>query len=299
MNRLFLLIFFLPFVVHAQTNCKLHPVEFFKLPEGKSFGEAVGLAINSKQHVFVFHRGPGSLMEFDENGNFIRTIGDGFIKKAHGLRIDPFDNLWVTDLEQQLVMRFNPEGRNTLVLGKINTAGEWDNSYNIPLFNLPADVAFDSQMNIYVADGYGNSRIVKFDENGNFIKTWGVKGTGAGEFDLPHNIVIDYQDVVYVVDRNNKRIQRFNTEGDYIGEWNNIGNPFGLTMSKDNFFITDGKEGFVSILDKTGKVIAKYGQAGKAVAQFLMPHALAVSPDYKLFVAEGINWRVQCFLIPE
>ena len=184
-----------------------------------------------------------------------------------------------------------------MVLGKANTAGEWNETYNIPLFNLPADIAFDSVGNIYVADGYGNSRVVKFDKNGNFLKFWGTKGSGEGEFNLVHNIVVDSKDIVYVVDRENKRIQLFNTNGDYLSEWNNIGQPYGLAMSNNTFYMTDGENGSISKLDQNGKIIATYGQSGKAAGQFEMAHAIAVTSNKQIFVADPINWQVQCLNI--
>ena len=297
MRYFLILMVLLPVFIQAQTIWSLEPIDFFKVPIGKNFGETMGVALNSQQHVFVFHRGPGSLMEFDENGNFIKSIGEGLYKKPHGLRIDRHDNIWITDVELHVVMRFNPAGQLTLILGKAGIAGESDKTYNIALFDRPADVAFDSADNIYVADGYGNSRVVKFDKDGNFIKTWGTKGSGAGQFNLVHNIAVDSKNTVYVIDRENRRIQLFDTNGEYLREWNNIGNPFGLAIVNDDFFVTDGKDGFIYRLDHSGKMIVKYGQPGKAAGQFLMPHAITVSPDKKIFVAEAINWRVQVLLL--
>jgi DNA-binding beta-propeller fold protein YncE len=298
MKNILLFFLIMPFSVFAQDALKLTPVDFFRLPAGKNFGEAVGIAVNSRQHVFVFHRGPGSLMEFDAAGNFIRSLGDGLIKKAHGLRIDPDDNIWVTDVEQHLVIKFNPEGHILMVLGKIDMAGEFNETYQMLLFNRPADVAFDGQGNVYIADGYGNSRIVKTDKNGKLLKTWGTKGSGKGEFNLPHNVVIDAKNRVYVADRENKRIQVFDSEGNYLNEWTHLGQPYGLAISGDELYMTDGVNGSVSRLSLAGKVLGKYGSPGKATGQFLMPHAVAVSAGNKLFVAETINWRVQCFNIP-
>jgi len=268
------------------------------LPEGKNFGETVGLAVNSNNHVFVCHRGPENVMEFDESGNFIRTIGNGLILNPHGLRIDSHDNIWITDVGQHLVFRFNSEGHITLILGKVNVAGEWNKTYNTPLFNRPADIAFDSDDNIYIADGYGNSRVVKLDRNGNFLKTWGIKGTGPGEFNLVHNIVIDSKNIVYVIDRENKRIQLFNKDGEYLREWNNLGDPYGIVINKNDFYVTDGIAGLILKVDWSGKIIARYGKQGKAVGQFLMPHAITVSGNNILFIADTNNWRVQCFRIP-
>jgi len=298
MKYLLLFICLLPVFTKAQPAWNLKPIEFFKIPEGRNFGETMGVAVNSHQHVLVFHRGPGSLMEFDENGSFIKTIGEGLFKKPHGLRVDRHDNIWITDIELHVVMRFNPTGQLTLILGRTGIAGEWDKTYNLALFDRPSDVAFDSDDNIYVADGYGNSRVVKFDKDGNFLKIWGTKGTRSGQFNLVHNIAVDSKNKVYVIDRENRRIQLFSTEGKYLHEWNNIGNPFGLAISNDEIYITDGMDGFISKLDKSGKTIARFGKSGKATGQFLMPHAIAVSQDKKIFVADAINWRAQCFLIP-
>lgn len=296
MKKILFFIFLIPCLANSQPVWNLKPVDFFKLPDGKSFGETVGLAIDSRQHVYVCHRGPDNLMEFDETGQFIRTIGGGLIKSPHGLNIDKDDNIWVVDVDQHLVFRFNKKGQITLVLGKINVAGEWFKSHNIPLFNRPADVAFDSDGNIYVADGYVNSRVVKFDKDGNFIKSWGIKGSGNGEFNLVHNIVIDPKNTIYIVDRENKRIQLFNTDGEYLSQWSNIGSPYGLDILKGRIIISDGISGTISELDHTGKIIAQFGGSGKATAQMLMAHAIAISSDNKIFVASTINWRVECFI---
>lgn len=298
MRVLLILIFLFQGFCNAQSVWDLRPTDFFKLPEGKNFGETVGLAVNSHNHVFVCHRGPENVMEFDETGNFIRTIGSGLILNPHGLRIDSQDNIWITDVGQHLVFRFNPEGQITLILGKVNAAGEWNKTYNTPLFNRPADIAFDSDNNIYIADGYGNSRVVKLDRNGNFLKTWGIKGTGPGEFNLVHNIVIDSKNIVYVIDRENKRIQLFDKDGEYLREWNNLGNPYGIVINKNDLYVTDGITGLILKVDQSGRIIARYGQQGKAVGQFLMPHAITVSDNNILFIADTNNWRVQCFRIP-
>jgi len=297
MKKILFFLLLIPCLANAQPAWDLKPVDFFKLPDGKSFGETVGLAIDSHQHVYVCHRGPDNLMEFDETGKFIRTIGNGILKSPHGLNIDKDDNVWVTDVEQHLVFRFNKRGQVTLVLGRINVAGEWLKSQNIALFNRPADVAFDSNGNIYVADGYGNSRVVKFNKDGNFIKAWGVKGSGNGEFNLVHNVVVDPKNTVYIVDRENRRIQLFNADGEYLDQWNNIGNPYGLDISKERIFIADGINGTISELDHSGKIVAQFGSAGKASAQMLMAHAIVAASDNKIFVASTINWRVEC-LIP-
>src|ERR1022692_98554 len=165
---------------------------FFKFPKGMLAGEASAVAVNSKGHIFLFQRTKPMLAEYDAKGSFIQSIGDGLFSHPHGLRIDADDNLWTTDDGSHLVLKLDPSGNVLLVLGRINTGAEanW-------LFNKPADVAFAKNGDIYVADGYGNSRVVKFDRDGNYIKAWGKYGTGPGEFNLPHTVAIDQQGRVY------------------------------------------------------------------------------------------------------
>ncbi len=176
---------------------------FFILPDGANFGEVSAVGVNSKGHIFVFHRGPMPLMEFDNHGKFVRGILDGLITHAHGLRIDSNDNLWLTDDSDHFVLKLNPEGRIVMVLGRKGRVGESDPRLGI-LFNRPTDAAVNSREEIFVTDGYGNSRVVKFDPAGRFLKAWGKKGKAPGEFDIPHAVVIDAQDRVYV----NHRLHR-------------------------------------------------------------------------------------------
>ena len=158
----------------------------FSLPAGMTFGSTSGVAINSKGHIFVLHRGPNPLMEFDANGKFVRALGDGLFDRPHGLRIDAQDNIWTTDVRSHVVYKFSPEGRILLVLGVRDTAGEMHSYGHLRLFNEPNDMAFGSQGEIFVVQGHGRGepKVIKFDKDGNFIKAWGKKGTGPGEFDI-------------------------------------------------------------------------------------------------------------------
>ena len=150
-----------------------------------------------------------------------------------------------------------------LVLGRRNNSGEanW-------LFNKPTDVAFSKNGDIFVTDGYGNSRVVKFDRNGNFIKTWGTYGTGPGEFMLPHSVVIDKNDRVYVGDRENARIQIFDTDGHYQTQWTGIGYPYGLWIAPDqHIWMVDGGFDRIIELDQAGKVLGAIGSPGHQPGQ--------------------------------
>ena len=270
---------------------------FLTLPRGFNFGETSGIALNSLGHIFVFHRGSPSLVEFDAEGHFIRAIGEGLFTKSHGLRIDANDNIWTTDVGSHTVLKFSPEGQFLMVLGKKGMAGEWWDVFNYPLFDRPSDVAFGKDGEIYVSDGYGNSRIMKFDREGNFIKTWGSKGTAPGEFNLPHSIVIDAAGRVYVCDRTNRRVQIFDSEGNFIEEWTHVGAPYGLCISKENFiFMADGINNRILKLTLEGKILGAFGQPGKEAGQFGLAHDIAVGPGNEIYVAEILNWRVQKFV---
>src|SRR5580704_5971210 len=212
--------------------------DFPKLPDGMNFGEVPGVAVNSKGHVFVFTRsnsanGPAyaptaaQLLEFTAEGDFVREIGKGLYAWAfaHSVRIDKDDNIWAIDKGSDMIVKFNPAGRVLWVFGRRKESadedtGPWEHvepplAHVDGLFRQPTDVAWDSQGNTYITDGYINSRVAKYDKNGDWVKSWGSKGTGPGQFRTPHAIAIDRNDNVYVGDRANRRIQVFDTEGNF------------------------------------------------------------------------------------
>lgn len=264
---------------------------FFKFPKGIIAGEASAVAVNSKGHIFLFQRTKPMLAEYDAKGNFVQSIGDGLFTHPHGLRIDAYDNLWTTDDGSHLVLKLDPSGNVLLVLGRINTGAEanW-------LFNKPADVAFAKNGDIYVADGYGNSRVVKFDRDGNFIKAWGKYGAGTGEFNLPHTVAVDNQGRVYVGDRENQRIQIFDSEGKFIQQWTDVGYPYGLVITPDqHVWMVDGGYDRIVELDQNGKILGAFGEPGHGPGQFAWAHFMAIGPDQTIYVADVLNWRFQVF----
>src|SRR5271154_5247394 len=191
---------------------------FLKLPPGEYLGVSVGVATNSKGHVFVFHRSATTrLFEFDENGNFLKEIGKGYygFEFAHSVRVDPQDNIWTVDEGTNMVTKFSPEGKVLMVLGRRPPAVEGvvatPTGPNRPaqkyIFCRPTDVGWDPQGNIFVSDGYCNNRVVKFDKDGRFVAQVGSEKAGKepGEFNLPHGLQVDHQGNVYVADRTNNR----------------------------------------------------------------------------------------------
>src|SRR4051812_8898403 len=187
--------------------------DFFQLPPGKNFGEVPGVAVDSNHHIYVFPRsnpagGPAygaaaaQLLEFGPQGEFIREIGEGLYawSEAHTVRIDKDDNIWAIDKGSDMIVKFNRAGRVMMVFGRRKESADeetkpWQH-VNPPLppvdglFRQPTDVAWDSKGNIYITDGYINSRVAKYDRNGDWVKSWGTPGTGPGQFNLPHAIAI-------------------------------------------------------------------------------------------------------------
>lgn len=266
--------------------------DFFQLPPNWVEGEAAGVALDSKGHIFLFQRTKPMLSEFDEKGRYLRSLGDGLFDHPHGLRIDSDDNIWTTDDTNSTVLKLSPGGKVLLVLGRRNNSGEanW-------LFNKPTDVAFSKNGDIFVTDGYGNSRVVKFDRNGNFIKAWGTYGTGPGEFMLPHSVVIDKNDRVYVGDRENARIQIFDTDGHFLTQWTGIGYPYGLWIAPNqHVWMVDGGFDRIIELDQAGKILGAIGSPGHQPGQLAWGHFLAISPERNLIVADVLNWRFQVFV---
>ena len=275
----------------AELGYRVSP-DFFDFPANWVEGEASGVALNSKGHIFLFQRTRPMLSEFDENGRYVRSLGEGLFDHPHGLRIDADDYIWTTDDTNNTVLKLSPAGKVLLVLGRRNNGGEanW-------LFSKPTDVAFSKNGDIFVTDGYGNSRVVKFDRNGNFIKTWGIYGSGPGEFMLPHSVVIDKNDRVYVGDRENARIQIFDTDGRFLTQWTGIGYPYGLWITPDqHVWMVDGGFDRIVELDQTGKIMGSIGSPGHQPGQLAWGHFLAISSDRKLFVADVLNWRFQVFV---
>jgi hypothetical protein len=275
--------------------------ESFKLPPGANFGGTSGVAFNSKGNIFVIHRGPMPLMEFDPDGHFIRGFGDGLFDRPHGLRIDAQDNIWATDVAANLVYKFNPSGRLEMVLGVRGRTGEWHPGGHLRLFHEPNEAVVGPTGDLFVLQGHGKaeSLVLKFDKAGTFIKSWGGKGKGPGEFDLPHSLVFDAQGLLYIADRNNARIQVFDADGTYIRESQHPGTPCGLFMGADqHIWLAHGHIGEIMKLDLNGKVvgtIAGSGQ-GKTLGRYGEAHYIAISPRDEIFVADTLNWRVQKYV---
>ena len=263
--------------------------DFFQLPTGEHFVEVAGVAVNSKGHIYVFHRGKHPLMEFDASGKFVRSLADDLFVTAHTVRVDSEDNIWTTDTGSHVVLKIDPEGRVLLSLGRMRTPGD-----DVAHFNQPTDVAFDREGNFFVTDGEGNSRVLKFNKYGNPLLGWGLKGSGPGQFNLPHSIAID-NDLVYVGDRENARIQIFDLNGRYLREWK-LGHPFGLFVTRDHFiYMSDAIAGRILKINTDGKIVGALDGPPPDKGRRFDAHSIAVDKDNCIFTAEVLTWRAQKF----
>jgi DNA-binding beta-propeller fold protein YncE len=228
-----------------------------QLPGGRTWGSSAGVAVDAQGHVWVAERcGENALgcagktvdpiVELDQSGKFLRSFGGGIFVQPHGITVDKDGNVWVTDVNMKdgrgnQVFKFSSVGKILLTLGKAGVAGTGPDT-----FNQPSGVAIAPNGDIFVADGHGgasNARIVKFDRTGRFIKEWGKKGTGQGEFDTPHAVAFDSRGRLFVGDRANNRIQIFDQNGKFLEEWTQFSRPSGIfiDVKRDVLYVVDSE----------------------------------------------------------
>lgn len=294
-----------------------------KLPANMYLGEGIGVATNSKGHIFVYTRSQRTrLFEFDRTGSFVREIGEGLygFVFAHAVRVDPQDNIWAVDEGSNMVIKFNPEGRVIMTLGRrpepvdalaapppptpVANPGKY-------VFDRPTDVGWDAAGNIFVSDGYGNSRVVKYDKNGRFVASVGSKGSEPGQFNLPHSLAVDSKGNVYVGDRSNRRIQVFDDDLKFKAIYDNVGAPWEVCVSpgphqylfSSNSF-PDGNDSTLSTvtgevykMELDGTIVGKFGRAGKRLGEFSGLHEIDCRDPNELYISEIQLWRVQKIIL--
>ena len=264
------------------------------LPLGTHFAAVSAAAVDTTGNVYVLHRGEQPIMVFSPSGKLLRAFGKGVFTNAHGLRIDPDGNLWAADSGSHIVIKLSPQGRVLMVLGRRNNP-----ALARERFDRPTDVAFASNGDIYVADGYGNSRVVKYSKDGDYLLEWGKRGVGQGEFNTPHAIITDPSGRVYVGDRENFRIQIFDPDGKFLEQWTHVGSPFGLDRAADgSLFMADGYNDRVLKLSADGKILGSIGRHGRAPGRFDVVHHLAIGPKASVYTAEIVTLRIQKFTSP-
>ena len=270
--------------------------DWAKLPEGWYFGECTGVAVDKADNVWIFNRGPHPVMQFNSSGKMLQAWNEAPIKSSHGIRVDPDGNVWLIDVAGHKVLKMSPTGHLLMVLGAVGGAtGDQNAKY---AFNRPTNVGFAPDGSFFITDGYGNSRVVKYSKEGEYIKQWGSKGTGDNQFNIVHDIVVDKAGKLFVADRENHRIEIYDQEGAFLGQWPDLGAAWGLAYvpREDVFFLSDGVNDRVTKLDNKGKVLEVIGSHGKTPGKFHYPHSVAVDSTGAIYVAEVLNWRVQKFV---
>lgn len=278
-------------------------------PSAWNFIQVPGVAVDARGDVLVLHRGAHPVMVFDAKGKLLRTWGDGLFSEGkvmavapgdraagasgysavygpagctacgvHAVRVDSAGNTWIVDATAHVIYKFAQDGKVLLQLGQKGKPG-----LSRTNFNLPTDVAFAANGDIYVSDGYGNPRVVKYARDGKYLLEWGKRGAGPGEFQLPHNVVVDATGRVYVSDRDNRRVQVFDGNGKFLKEWRDTGGVSALAMTGDQHLWTGG---VLRNLDgaAVGKIAADVGTA----------HGMAVGADGAVYVGQ-LNGAVQKF----
>ena len=286
-----------------------------QLPAGMQMGEAAGVAVDTSGHVFVFHR-PGRgfdtaatetlteapVLEFDaESGRLIRAWGANTFLVPHGITIDAANNVFLTDVGLHQVFKFSHDGQQILAVGEARV-GKWDATH----FNQPTDIAIRPDGSFYVSDGYVNSRVALFDRNGTWLREWGKKGVGEGEFSNPHGLsFLPGSTDVVVADRENSRLQLFGSTGAFRRQWTGVadaqttGRVFSVAAGAEGALYVgirradyDTRHTGVLKLDRQWNVVATIGFGKPNDPVFNAVHDLAVGRDGSIYVAETRTKRV-------
>ena len=321
----------------AQTRAPEIPFEAVDalggFPNDIHLGEVAGVARNSRNEIYVYtrtgnpnvaigiaryiSRGGSRLFKFDSRGRYEREMGQGIYGAlfAQQVRVSPDDNIWIVDRMSGQVIRFDPQGRIQMVLSRKPEAmqvpagggrggGRGGRGFTEgESFQQPADVAWDSQGNIYVADGLTRGRIAKYDSSGRFVTNFGADGNGQGQFDGIHGLQIDVRDNLYVADYGNRRIQVLDSNGRFVRQITGVGAPMAICITPgpnqvlyvSNSNPPDDLEvgGEIYKLRLDGTVIGRFGTVGKRIGQFGTVNAIDCRSENDLLVGEIGNWRVQ------
>jgi len=281
-------------------------------PADKQWGSVPGVAVDSRDNVYVFTRATHPVQVFDKNGKFLRSWGKDSL--SHHIKIDHDDNVWIADVGHHVIEKYTPEGKLLLTIGTKGEAGR-----DKTKMYMPTDMAIAKNGDVFVSDGYGNARVVHFDKAGKYVNEWGTLGHAAGQFSSPHAIAIDSKDRLYVADRNNARIQVFDSKGRFLDEWRNLMVPWGFHMTKDDHLWVCGsspmqwrKDDQTLGVPPRDQVFMKFNSAGKVVQMLTLPkgidglerpgevnwvHAIAFDSGGNMYLGDIIGRRAQKFVL--
>jgi DNA-binding beta-propeller fold protein YncE len=280
---------------------------FFHYPANSVVGRVSGIAVSPTGNILALNRGYHPVLEFKPDGTFARSWGEGsgMFVGAHALRFDPQGNLWYVDAADDIIYRFDSEGRTVGTLGTNPEPWTWLThvieraARGRAGFYQETDIGWSKDGSMFVSDGYGNSRVAKFDKDGNFVKSWGERGGQPGNFNTPHSLVVDKNDVVYVADRGNSRIQTFDTEGTLKAVWNLPTAPWSICLTNGPtqvMFV--GSVGRVYEMDLTGKVLGAFGRPGRMPGTIDSVHGIACPDEKTLYLANLYASRIDKWILP-
>ena len=277
-------------------------VDWEKLPQGYSWQESTTVAVDSKDRVYVFNRSEHPVIVFDRDGNFLSSWGEGLFTRPHGLTLGPDDTLYCTDDGDHTVRQCTLDGRVLMTIGVPGKPTEYQSG--LP-FNRCTDVALDPKTSdLYISDGYGNSRVHKFSSDGKLLFSWGAPGTDPGEFNIVHTIATDKEGYVYVADRESHRVQVFDSNGNFETQWVNLHRPCALFISEEQH-VYIGELGSamkvnqslpnigprITIMNTRGERLARLGHLGygTGVGQFIAPHGISLDSHGDIYLSE-VAW---------
>ncbi len=276
------------------------------------WGAVAGIAIGRDGEIWTFHRGEEPVRAFSTSGDLLRSWGRGEFREPHQLRIDGDGNVWLVDSGLHVVRKYSSKCELLLTLGTKGIPGEGPAH-----FNRPTDVAVAPSGDVFVADGYGNNRIVHFDAGGNFVKSWGELGVAPGQFSLPHSIALDSKGRLYVADRNNVRIQVFDQSGRFLDEWRGLLVPWHIVVTEaDEVYVCGSSPmrwprlpipGLIVGIPPKDQLVIVFDPDGRAKRLWTFPkgtgpgeldwvHALAVDRRGNLYLGDIQGRRPQRFV---
>lgn len=300
-------------------NLTYSPIAHWEqLPAGLTYRDVVGIGVDLKDRVYMLTRMESRVIVFERGGQFVGTFGEGlFTARTHGLFIGPNDAIFCVDDGNHTVRKFTPEGLLVMTLGIPGKPSDTGYSAEIgvesilrggPPFNRCTDLAVAPNGDLYVTDGYGNSRVHRFSADGNLLQSWGEPGTAPGQFNLPHAVCIANDDRVFVADRENDRIQIFSLTGEFLEQWTNVQRPTGIRMDAQGLIyvselawlpgnrsfvhgvFNERQPGRVTVFDSKGNVVVRMGETvvEDSPMRFWAPHTICVDSSGDIYVGEVI-----------